>query len=72
MWLGCGGRNRPEHLLSANCEATPKAPSRLFGPFRKGFSRNLQVRAQEVDLVGEYPLAHGVTIEVEVGDRVAT
>jgi hypothetical protein len=35
-------------------------------------SRNLQVRAQEVDLVGEYILTHRVTIEVEVGDRVAT
>ena len=35
-------------------------------------SRNLQVRAQEVDLIGEYTLTHGVTIEVEVGDRVAT
>jgi hypothetical protein len=29
------------------------------------------MRAQEVDLVGEYPLAHGIPVEVEVGDRVA-
>ncbi len=38
----------------------------------KGSSRKLEVRAQEVDLVGEYTLTHGVTVEVKVGDRVAT
>src|SRR5918998_5583433 len=29
------------------------------------------MRAQEGYLVGEYPLTHGVTVEVEVGSRIA-
>jgi hypothetical protein len=48
-------------------------PKLTFGELlHRRNSRNLQVRAQEVDLVGEYTLTHRVTIEVEVGDRVAT